>query len=115
MGTVFNTPTHHEGSYCPVLPCAVSLAAPQLKSELTCSVCTKVITDIDNWITSEKTEAEIVDFAKKVCHAAGQLVDGLEATCNLLVVAKLPSIIEGLVNDNLNPTEVCTNLIKACP
>ena len=37
-----------------------------------------------------------------------------QATCNALVESQLPAIIDGLVNDNLNPQEVCVK-IAACP
>ncbi len=42
------------------------MSAPQTKNELTCDICIDVITDLDNWLTSDKTEQEIVDFMKEV-------------------------------------------------
>merc|ERR1712158_227588 len=84
---------------------ASAFAAP--KNELTCSICIDVITDLDNFITSDTTEQQIVDFAKELCHA-------LEEQCNAMMEANIPAIIDGLVNDNLNPTEVCT-MITMCP
>ena len=36
------------------------------KNDLTCSICVDVVTDIDNFITSDTTEQEIVDFVKEV-------------------------------------------------
>ena len=50
----------------------------------------------------------------QICKALGQILPDLEATCNALVEAQLPSIIDGLVEQNLNPQEVC-NSIMACP
>ena len=49
-----------------VLSClaATCLAAP--RNELTCSLCTDIITDIDNFITSDKTEEQIVEFVSQV-------------------------------------------------
>jgi hypothetical protein len=38
----------------------------------------------------------------------------LQATCDALIESQLPAIIDGLVNDNLNPQEVCLK-IAACP
>ncbi|XP_023330261.1 prosaposin [Eurytemora carolleeae] len=90
------------------------MSAPQTKNELTCDICIDVITDLDNWLTSDKTEQEIVDFMKEICAALGLILPDLEATCNELMDAQLPGIIDDLVNNNLNPTEVCTN-IAACP
>ena len=38
----------------------------------------------------------------------------LVATCDLVLGSQLPNIIDGLVNQNLNPQQVCQNL-GACP
>merc|ERR1711994_408108 len=78
---------------------ATSFAVPKSRNELTCSICIDIITDLDNFITSDTTEDQIVQFAKELCHA--------------LMESQLPAIIDGLVNDNLNPQQVCTN-IAAC-
>merc|ERR1712107_963338 len=70
---------------------------------------------LDNFITSDTTEDQIVQFAKELCHALGSLLGAsLEEQCNALMESQLPVIIDGLVNDNLNPQQVCTN-IAACP
>ena len=53
--------------------------------------------------------------ALQICAALGAIIDGFEATCNLLVATQLPAIIEGFVNDNMDPTSVCTDLFGACP
>merc|ERR1712119_26973 len=69
-----------------------------------------VVTDIDEFLVSEPTEQQIVEFVEQLCQAIGAILPDLVATCNALVEAQLPSIIEGIVNDNLNPTEVCTSI-----
>jgi len=92
---------------------ASTMAAP--KNELTCTLCTDIITDLDAWLTSDKTEQEIIDFVAQICAAIGAIISGFEATCNFLIASQLPAIIEGLVNDNLNPTQVCTDVLGACP
>ena len=51
----------------------------------------------------------------QICAALGNIIDGFEMTCNLLVGSQLPGIIEGFVNDNLDPTQVCTEIMGACP
>merc|ERR1711878_16669 len=94
---------------------ATSFAVPKSRNELTCSICIDIITDLDNFITSDTTEDQIVQFAKELCHALGSLLGAsLEEQCNALMESQLPAIIDGLVNDNLNPQQVCTN-IAACP
>merc|ERR1712098_746272 len=96
--------------------CVVSLPALGAASpkSLTCDLCMDVITDLDAWLTSETTEQQIIDYIKQICPTIGELVSpDLEATCNLVLAATLPAIIEGLVEQNLNPTEVCQS-IGAC-
>merc|ERR1712141_120158 len=73
-------------------------------------LCVDVVTDIDEFLVSEPTEQQIVEFVEQLCQAIGAILPDLVATCNALVEAQLPSIIEGIVNDNLNPTEVCKSI-----
>jgi hypothetical protein len=90
-------------------------AIPQTRNELTCNICMDIMTDLDNFITSETTEQQIVDQIKEICKALGQIIDGFEATCNFLVSSQLPGIIDAFVHDNMDPTQVCTELFGACP
>ena len=60
-----------------------------------------IVTDIDEWLTSDKTEQEIVDFVKELCHALGSIIPGFEATCNFLMESQLPGIIDGLVREGI--------------
>merc|ERR1739838_345416 len=94
-----------------ILSCllASTLSAP--KNDLTCSICVDVVTDIDNFITSDTTEQQIVEFVEQICTALGAILPDLVATCNALVESQLPAIIDGLVNDNLNPQEVCDSIM----
>merc|ERR1712212_485859 len=81
----------------------------------TCSICLDIITDLDNFITSDTTEDQIVAFAKEICHTLGSLLGAtLEAQCNALMEAQLPGIIDQIVNDNLNPQQICGS-IGLCP
>merc|ERR1711909_237768 len=106
---------HNEGPDCPVLPVGRGPRLPSPKNAFTCDLCVDIITDIDEFLTSDTTEQQIVDFVKEICAALGALISGLEETCNFLVQSQLPEIIEGIVNDNLNPTQVCTDIMGACP
>jgi hypothetical protein len=44
----------------------------QVDNSLTCAVCIDVVTDLDNWLTSDATEDAIVEFVEQVgtssCH-----------------------------------------------
>merc|ERR1712186_126732 len=84
-----------------------------LEKGLLCDVCVDVVTDIDEFLTSDTTIDEILKFVEEICHALGAIDPTLEALCVSLVEAQLPDIINGLVNDNLNPAEVCA-AIGAC-
>eukprot|EP00091_Calanus_sinicus_P006958 TRINITY_DN17797_c0_g1_i1.p1 TRINITY_DN17797_c0_g1~~TRINITY_DN17797_c0_g1_i1.p1 ORF type:complete len:106 (+),score=38.10 TRINITY_DN17797_c0_g1_i1:120-437(+) len=89
-----------------------NLAAP--RNELTCEICIDIITDIDNFITSETTEDEILAFFNQICEAVDQLLPGLGATCTGFLDNNGPGIIESIVNENLNPDEICA-MLTACP
>merc|ERR1712006_39667 len=94
---------------------ASSQAVPKSRNELTCSICIDIITDLDNFITSDTTEDQIVQFFKELCHTLGSLLGAsIEQQCNALMESQLPAIIDGLVNDNLNPQQVCDS-IGMCP
>ena len=49
----------------------------------------------------------------QLCSALGAIDPTLEALCKSMIESQLPDIINGLVNDNLNPAEVCA-AIGAC-
>merc|ERR1712203_1195185 len=92
---------------------ASSQAVPKSRNELTCSICIDIITDLDNFITSDTTEDQIVQFFNELCHTLGSLLGAsIEQQCNALMESQLPAIIDGLVNDNLNPQQVCNSNVK---
>merc|ERR1711955_22319 len=65
-----------------LIACASSLVLPQEKAdnELLCSICVDLVTDLDNFITDDKTEQQIVEFVEQICHALGAISKDLEAT-----------------------------------
>merc|ERR1711936_1411383 len=79
--------------------------------DLLCDICIDVITDLDQWLTSDTTEDQIVEWIEQVCDLLSALVP--EAICKPLIESQIPAIIDGLVNDNLNPQELCGS-IGAC-
>merc|ERR1712080_163970 len=66
-------------------------------NELTCIICVDLVTDIDEWITSDKTEQEILDFFNQICDLADQLLPGIGATCTDFLYNNGPGIINSLV------------------
>merc|ERR1711890_42177 len=95
---------------CLVLSCRLV----QPRNDLTCNLCVTVLTQLDNFITSDTTEGEIVEFVEQICSALGALVPGLEDTCKSFIEANLPGIIDDIVANNLNPQTTCANL-GMCP
>merc|ERR1712045_472330 len=87
--------------------------AQNLEKGLLCDICVDVVTDLDEWLTSDATMDEILKFVEGLCHALGAIDPTLETLCVSLIEAQLPEIINGLVEDNLNPSEVCSS-IGAC-
>merc|ERR1711996_66035 len=103
---------------------AAAFAAPQSSKsmavkaqwvrDIKCTVCTTAITKFDEWLTSDSTEHEIIEFVEQACSAVGEVIPNTEAACKALVESQLPSIIEGLVNDNLSPNAVCADMLGLC-
>merc|ERR1712227_298685 len=79
--------------------------------DLLCDICIDIITDLDQWLTSDTTEDQIVEWIEQGCDLLSALVP--EAICKSLIESQIPAIIDGLVNDNLNPQELCGS-IGAC-
>merc|ERR1712105_444932 len=70
---------------------ASAQAVPKSRNELTCSICIDIITDLDNFITSDTTEDQIVAFFKELCHTLGSLLGAsIEEQCNTLMETQLP-------------------------
>merc|ERR1719334_2600633 len=91
---------------------ALSMASPSPKNDLTCSICVDVITDLDNWLTADTTMEEIKAFTHQICAGIGSLLgEAVEAQCNKMFDDNPPAIINALVNDNLDPQQVC-DMIK---
>ena len=91
------------------------MSAPNPKNALTCTLCTDIIGDLADFITDETTEQQIVDFVKELCHLMGTILGAqIEADCNAMFENNLPGIIDDIVNNNLNPEQVCTD-IGLCP
>jgi len=91
-----------------------SLEANMIHNDLTCTICVDIVTDIDEFITDDTTEQQILDFFNQICTTLDQLIPGFGQTCSDFLYNRGPGIIESIVHENLNPTEICTNL-GICP
>merc|ERR1712117_256260 len=98
-----------------LLSSLVSCGQAEQPKDLLCDICVDVVTDLDEWLTSDATEGEIVHFMESLCRALGNILPDLETMCIDLMEAQLPAIIDGLVEENLNPMEVCVNIAACYP
>merc|ERR1712227_913241 len=80
------------------------------RNDLTCSICMDIMQDLDDFITSDTTEQEIVDTIKEICSALGSIIPDFEATCNFIIQSQIPALIDAFVHDNMDPTQVCTDI-----
>merc|ERR1712027_105540 len=78
--------------------------------DLMCDICQDIVRDLDEWITSDSTIDEIVHFADGLCDGLGWIGQDLADLCKQLMDDNLPDIINGLVNDNLAPEQICVNI-----
>jgi len=84
------------------------------QDDLLCNICVDIVEDIDSWLTSDTTEQQIVDWLYAFCERLGDLLSpDLVQVCEVVLGSQLPNIIDNLVNNNLNPQEVCQQ-IGAC-
>merc|ERR1712180_348761 len=93
-----------------VQPSDLLMNGPEPK-DLLCDICIDIITDLDQWLTSDTTEDQIVEWIEQGWDLLSALLP--EAICKSLIESQIPAIIDGLVNDNLNPQELCGS-IGAC-
>ena len=49
----------HASFLLPLLLAGAVLAAPKTDNDLTCSICIDIVTQIDNYITSDTTEQQV--------------------------------------------------------
>merc|ERR1712055_210296 len=81
-------------------------------SGMLCDICIQLVTEFDAWLTDDKTEQDIVVYVEQVCDGFDLLMPGmgLGDMCRSMIEDNLPNIIDGLVNNNLKPQEVCHSI-----
>ena len=83
-----------------------------------CDLCVQIVTAIDDFITDASTEQDIIDFVEEVIPVSEKLLTNcvqlcdtlgwpLSDLCENMVESYIPDIIDGLVNNNLEPGSVC--------
>merc|ERR1711976_568562 len=80
------------------------------KNYITCTLCKDIIQIADDFITGNSTISQVEDALHQACAILGILAE----TCNNFVDENVEGIIDGLVNDYLEPEQFCTS-ISLCP
>merc|ERR1712012_386019 len=80
------------------------------RNYITCLLCKDLVQVVDDAILSNNTISQIEETLDQICSIAGDL----QAVCEGFINSNLENIIDLLVNEYLNPVEVCTQL-SACP
>ncbi|TRY68463.1 hypothetical protein TCAL_14208 [Tigriopus californicus] len=80
-------------------------ALSQARIDVFCDVCQVLIQDLDNFITDDTTEEDILGFLENICVPLG--IIGLEDICRNFIEEYGPQIIDQLVNENLSPSLLC--------
>merc|ERR1712066_347443 len=73
--------------------------AQTIEKGLLCDICVDVVTDLDEWLTSDATMDEILKFVEGLCHALGAIDPTLETLCVSLIEART---LEGLTDSSDN-------------
>ena len=75
-----------------------------------CGICKHIVGTIDGMLELGVDGIElIVKAIEAICDTFGDLIPGGPSTCTMYI-DQLPQIIEDLVNNNLQPADVCKKL-----
>jgi saposin len=95
-----NKNTHHR-----VAVLRPKLAKRTEEQSGTCSICTMVMTYVEQWVAQNQTEAEIVAQLQSFCNALGPL----SPECSSLVATYAPQMIQWIENKEA-PATFCTQI-----
>merc|ERR1711994_132754 len=96
---------------------AAALAVPTDKNFISCTICTGMVGLVEDLLLANETLVAIEEAVDRFCDllpndpAVEEIVQG----CHDFAFVQLPYIIETLLNTVYSPTEICTNLLNACP
>ncbi|TRY69371.1 hypothetical protein TCAL_03783 [Tigriopus californicus] len=93
---------------------AKTIHAPKSEDVVLCGICRVIVTEIDNFLTSDQTEDDVIEFVEQVCNIFEGVSHGIAQTCKVFIEENGPAIIENLVNDNLSPDEICIDALELC-
>merc|ERR1711951_315328 len=109
MGIVVRMGLLRQGWIFLLLSVSVQSAVAVKRDSLQCSLCVDIVTDLENWVTSDTTEDQKSDWISGVCDLISVISQDLENTCSLVLHAEIPVIIEDIIS-GLNPNQICNSL-----
>jgi len=87
-----------------VLFALLALSTSTVKAQ-ECATCELVVQFIEQWVESNATDAEILQYLDTIC----SLFPGYQSTCDSIAEQGLAQII-AWINQNETPTQICTQL-----
>jgi len=82
---------------------------PSTKASSECDLCVDLVEAIEGFILAGDTMDDIINKTEEFCTTLGSL----QPLCENLIERYLPEIIEGIINNNLNPFDIC-KLLTIC-
>ena len=75
-------------------------------TDATCDLCISVVTGLENFITDDTTMDQIIAKVEEICHSLGML----EGLCIQVIEGFLPDIIQGILENQLRPDQICQQI-----
>ena len=75
----------------------------------TCDLCVTVVSALEDFIKDDTTMEQILEKVEEICASLG----ALEGLCISTIESFLPGIIEGILDGQLNPNQICA-MIGLC-
>merc|ERR1719500_424944 len=82
----------------------------EVKDSIQCTLCTTVMTALDSILVDPSNEQAVADALLAVC----ALIPSIQAECEAMISEYLDDIIELIVNQYLQPAQIC-EAIGLCP
>jgi len=82
---------------------------PSTKASSECDLCVDLVEAVEGFILAGDTMDDIINKVEEFCTTLG----ALQPMCESMIERYLPEIIENIINNNLNPFDIC-KLLTLC-
>jgi len=82
---------------------------PSTKASSECNLCVDLVEAVEGFILAGDTMDDIINKVEEFCTTLG----ALQPMCESMIERYLPEIIENVINNNLNPFDIC-KLLTIC-